>query len=105
MNKIYFKLLLAMTQNVTKTFAVAVMTALSASVAANTATADNPETDVRPEQADVSIMPMATNGTDAIGIAGLDELVGLTEAQLRANAVTQANYPDDDNKVFFLYNV
>lgn len=105
MNKIYLKLLLAMTQNVTKTFAVAVMTALSASVAANTATADNPETDVRPEQADVSIMPMATNGTDAIGIAGLDELVGLTEAQLRENAVNKTNYPDDDKKVFFLYNV
>lgn len=106
MNKINLKLLLAMIQNVTNTLAVAVMTALLTSVAANTATAAHFVKDVYPQQADASIMPVATNGIDETGgITGLDDVVGLTEKQIMDNAVTSGSFPDDMNKVFFLYNV
>ena len=86
--------------------AAALMVAFSTPVAANTATAAHFVKDVYPQQADASIMSVATNGTDETGgITGLDDVVGLTEKQIMDNAVTSGSFPDDMNKVFFLYNV
>lgn len=86
--------------------AAALMVAFSTHVAANTATAAHFVKDVYPQQADASIMSVATNGTDETGgITGLDDVVGLTEKQIMDNAVTSNSFPDDMNKVFFLYNV
>lgn len=84
--------------------AAALMVAFSTPVAANTATAAHFVKDVYPQQADASIMPVATNGTDET-FTGLDDVVGLTEKQIMDNAVTLGSFPDDMNKVFFLYNV
>ena len=39
------------------------------------------------------------------GITGLDDLSGLTEAKLREQAVNTGIFPNDMNKIFFLYNV
>lgn len=86
--------------------AAALMVAFSTPVAANTATGSRFVKDVYPQQADASIMSVATNGTDETGgITGLDDVVGLTEKQIIDNAVTSGSFPDDMNKVFFLYNV
>lgn len=86
--------------------AAALMVAFSTPVAANTATGSRSVKDVYPQQADASIMSVATNGTDETGgITGLDDVVGLTEEQIMDNAVTLGSFPDDMNKVFFLYNV
>lgn len=86
--------------------AAALMVAFSTPVAANTATAAHFVKDVYPQQADASIMSVATNGTDETGgITGLDDVVGLTEKQIMDNAVTSGSFPDEMNKVFFLYNV
>ena len=84
--------------------AAALMVAFSTPVAANTATGSRFVKDVYPQQADASIMPVATNGTDET-FTGLDDVVGLTEKQIMDNAVTLGSFPDDMNKVFFLYNV
>lgn len=86
--------------------AAALMVAFSTPVAANTATAAHFVKDVYPQQADASIMSVATNGTDETGgFTGLDDVDGLTEEQIMDNAVTSGSFPDDMNKVFFLYNV
>lgn len=86
--------------------AAALMVAFSTPVAANTATGSRFVKDVYPQQADASIMSVATNGTDETGgITGLDDVVGLTEKQIMDNAVTSGSFPDEMNKVFFLYNV
>lgn len=86
--------------------AAALMVAFSTTVAANTATGSHFVKDVYPQQADASIMSVATNGTDETGgITGLDDVVGLTEKQIMDNAVTSGSFPDEMNKVFFLYNV
>lgn len=86
--------------------AAALMVAFSTPVAANTAIAAHFVKDVYPQQADASIMSVATNGTDETGgFTGLDDVVGLTKEQIMDNAVTSGSFPDDMNKVFFLYNV
>lgn len=86
--------------------AAALMVAFSTPVAANTATGSRSVKDVYPQQADASIMSVDTNGTDETGgITGLDDVDGLTEQQIMDNAVTSGSFPDDMNKVFFLYNV
>lgn len=86
--------------------AAALMVAFSTPVAANTATGSRFVKDVYPQQADASIMSVATNGTDETGgFTGLDDVDGLTEEQIMDNAVTSGSFPDDMNKVFFLYNV
>lgn len=98
---------LVMSKDMAKSLiAAALMVAFSTHVAANTATAAHFVKDVYPQQADASIMSVATNGTDETGgITGLDDVVGLTEKQIMDNAVTSNSFPDDMNKVFFLYNV
>lgn len=96
---------LVMSKDMAKSLiAAALMVAFSTPVAANTATAAHFVKDVYPQQADASIMPVATNGTDET-FTGLDDVVGLTEKQIMDNAVTLGSFPDDMNKVFFLYNV
>lgn len=96
---------LVMSKDMAKSLiAAALMVAFSTPVAANTATGSRFVKDVYPQQADASIMPVATNGTDET-FTGLDDVVGLTEEQIMDNAVTSGSFPDDMNKVFFLYNV
>ena len=96
---------LVMSKDMAKSLvAAALMVAFSTPVAANTATGSRFVKDVYPQQADASIMPVATNGTDET-FTGLDDVVGLTEKQIMDNAVTLGSFPDDMNKVFFLYNV
>ena len=96
---------LVMSKDMAKSLiAAALMVAFSTPVAANTATGSRSVKDVYPQQADASIMPVATNGTDET-FTGLDDVVGLTEKQIMDNAVTLGSFPDEMNKVFFLYNV
>lgn len=95
MNSINLSLFKAMTQNMAKTLLVAV--ALSAAPHTATATTHTFEA-----SANNSMKNAASN---ASGFRGLDDVVGLTLDQVKENAVTAGTYPEDMDKIFFLYNV
>lgn len=91
--------------------AAALMVAFSTPVAANTATGSRSASGAFSKQADGIVMRTGadgSNGSNALGgVIGLEYLVGKTEAEIKANAVTSdASLSDaDPDKVFFLYNV
>ena len=91
--------------------AAALMVAFSTPVAANTATGSRSASGAFSQQADGIVMRTGadgSNGSNALGgVIGLEYLKGITEAEIKKNAVTSdASLSDDDpNKVFFLYNV
>ena len=95
MNSINLSLFKAMTQNMAKTLLVAV--ALSAAPHTATATTHTFEA-----SANNSMKDAASN---ASGFRGLDDVVGLTLDHVKENAVTAGTYPEDMDKIFFLYNV
>ena len=95
MNSINLSLFKAMTQNMAKTLLVAV--ALSATPHTATATTHTFEA-----SANNSMKDAASN---ASGFRGLDDVVGLTLDHVKENAVTAGTYPEDMDKIFFLYNV
>ena len=91
--------------------AAALMVAFSTPVAANTATGSRSASGAFSKQADGIVMRTGadgSNGSDALGgVIGLEYLKGITEAEIKKNAVTSdENLSDaDPDKVFFLYNV
>ena len=95
MNTINLSLLKAMTQNMAKTLLVAV--ALSAAPHTATATTHTFEA-----SANNSMKNAASN---ASGFRNLDDVKGLTLDQVKKNAVDAGKYPEDLDKIFFLYNV
>ena len=95
MNSINLSLFKAMTQNMAKTLLVAV--ALSAAPHTATATTHTFEA-----SANNSMKNAASN---ASGFRGLDDVVGLTLDHVKENAVDAGKYPEDLDKIFFLYNV
>lgn len=96
MNIINLSLFKAMTQNMAKTLLVAVtLSAATHSATATTRTFDE-------ASANNSMKDAASN---ASGFRNLDDVVGLTLKQVKENAVDAEKYPEDMNKIFFLYNV
>lgn len=91
--------------------AAALMVAFSTPVAANTATGSRSASGAFSKQDDGIVMRTGadgSNGSDALGgVIGLEYLKGITEAEIKKNAVTSdENLSDaDPDKVFFLYNV
>lgn len=91
--------------------AAALMVAFSTPVAANTATGSRSASGAFSKQADGIVMQTGadgSNGSNALGgVIGLEYLKGITEAEIKKNAVTSdASLSDaDPDKVFFLYNV
>ena len=103
---------LVMSKDMAKSLvAAALMVAFSTPVAANTATGSRSASGAFSKQADGIVMRTGadgSNGSNALGgVIGLEYLVGKTEAEIKANAVTSdASLSDaDPDKVFFLYNV
>ena len=94
MYRINLSLVLATKRIVTKALlGVAVLSATTATATTQTdvVTSDN-------------IVMAAEDNT--IGFTGLEDVVGKTISEVKANAVKAGNYPTDDmNKIFFLYNV
>ena len=94
MYRINLSLVLATKRIVTKALlGVAVLSATTATATTQTdvVTSDN-------------IVMAAEDNT--IGITGLEDVVGKTISEVKANAVEAGNYPTDDmEKIFFLYNV
>lgn len=109
MHKKNLKFLVMSKDMVKSLIAVALMVAFSTPVAANTATGSRSVSGVFSKQTDGIVMPTAadgSNGSDALGgVIGLEYLVGKTEDEIKENAVESGSFPDDMNKVFFLYNV
>lgn len=96
MNIINLSLFKAMTQNMAKTLLVAVtLSAATHSATATTRTFDE-------ASANNSMKDAASN---ASGFRNLDEVVGLTLDKVKKNAVDAEKYPEDMDKIFFLYNV
>lgn len=91
--------------------AAALMVAFSTPVAANTATGSRSASGVFSKQADGIVMRTGadgSNGSNALGgVIGLEYLKGITEEEIKTNAVTSDNNLSDadPDKVFFLYNV
>lgn len=94
MYRINLSLVLTTKRIVTKTLlGVAVLSATTATATTQTdvVTSDN-------------IVMAAEDNT--IGFTGLEDVVGKTISEVKANAVEAGEYPTDDmNKIFFLYNV
>ena len=94
MYRINLSLVLTTKRIVTKTLlGVAVLSATTATATTQTdvVTSDN-------------IVMAAEDNT--IGFTGLEDVVGKTISEVKANAVEAGTYPTDDmNKIFFLYNV
>lgn len=96
MNIINLSLFKAMTQNMAKTLLVAVtLSAATHSATATTRTFDE-------ASANNSMKDAASN---ASGFRNLDDVVGLTLDKVKKNAVDAGKYPEDMDKIFFLYNV
>lgn len=96
MNIINLSLFKAMTQNMAKTLLVAVtLSAATHSATATTRTFDE-------SSANNSMKDAASN---ASGFRNLDDVVGLTLDQVKKKAVAARDYPEDMDKIFFLYNV
>lgn len=91
--------------------AAALMVAFSTPVAANTAIGSRSASGVFSKQADGIVMRTGadgSNGSNALGgVVGLEYLKGITEEEIKTNAVTSDNNLSDadPDKVFFLYNV
>lgn len=91
--------------------AAALMVAFSTPVAANTATGSRSASGAFSKQADGIVMPTADDGSNnrgtMQGVKGLEDLKGMTEAQIINAAVTsdEGLSDADPTKVFFLYNV
>ena len=103
---------LVMSKDMAKSLiAAALMVAFSTPVAANTATGSRSASGAFSKQADGIVMRTGadgSNGSDALGgVIGLEYLKGITEEEIKTNAVTSDNNLSDadPNKVFFLYNV
>lgn len=101
--------LLAMFKDMSKSLiAAALMVAFTTPVAANTATGSRSASGVFSKQDDGIVMPTAADGSNSLsGAIGLEYLVGKTETEIKAAAVTSDNNlsDNDPDKVFFLYNV
>lgn len=91
--------------------AAALMVAFSTPVAANTATGFRSASGAFSKQTDGIVMPTADDGSNnrgtMQGVKGLEDLKGMTEAQIINAAVTsdEGLSDADPTKVFFLYNV
>lgn len=91
--------------------AAALMVAFSTPVAANTATGSRSASGAFSKQADGIVMRTGADGSNNFGamqgVKGLEDLVGKTEDEIKKAALKSGEglSDDDQNKVFFLYNV
>lgn len=90
--------------------AAALMVAFSTPVAANTATGSRSASGAFSKQDDGIVMRTGADGSNGSnasgGLDGLEFLKGKTEADIMNAAVkSDEGFPDDPEKVFFLYNV
>lgn len=102
---------LVMSKDMAKSLvAAALMVAFSTPVAANTATGSRSASGAFSKQDDGIVMRTGADGSNGSnasgGLDGLEFLKGKTEADIMNAAVkSDEGFPDDPEKVFFLYNV